>query len=219
MTIAHTTVGNLRAGSRNPRSALDPHRLQTLRRALAEYGDLSGVVYNTTTGELVGGHQRARACSDARVVIDHRHEPATRTGTVATGHVDMDGERHAYREVSWPREKQEMATIVANNNAGDWDRGMLAEMLRDLADMDMDMDLTMFDARERETLSFDLPAPPVIDEARNGRTDHAPDASTPDASPADDLRTTGRETREIEMASLGTAGAVCPRCKFEFDPN
>ncbi len=52
-------VKDLKAFPRNPRKITDK-KLDMLGKAMREFGDLSGVIYNTRTGHLVGGHQRIK---------------------------------------------------------------------------------------------------------------------------------------------------------------
>jgi hypothetical protein len=70
------------------------------------FGPLDGIVYNRRTKELVGGNMRSvrfRQCEDPEIVIDETYPKASKTGTVAMGHVMVDGERWTYREVDWPK--------------------------------------------------------------------------------------------------------------------
>jgi hypothetical protein len=123
-----------------------------LKKALAEFGDLSGIVYNARTQRLVGGHQRSKVLPDGEIVIEKQHEVPTRTGTVAEGHVLVDGERMSYRLVDWDEAKEKAANIAANKHGGDFDLPALSEWLLDLDAENIDMDLTGFDAEELENL-------------------------------------------------------------------
>lgn len=143
-------VKELAPNPKNPRTITEP-KLEQLKKALLEFGDLSGVVFNRTSGQLVGGHQRAKQFdSTAEVTIAKTYAKPTRTGTVAEGYVTFHGERFAYREVKWPKHKEMAANIAANKGAGVWDMAQLGEWMKELGsfDVDFDLDLTMFDTEE-----------------------------------------------------------------------
>ena len=104
--VPATTLGDLTPNPDNPRT-ISPERLEMLRRSLGEFGDLSGFVLNVKTGRLVGGHQRQKVLPpDAAITIEKEHKKPTVNGTVRTGHVQIGGERFAYREVSWPVDRK-----------------------------------------------------------------------------------------------------------------
>lgn len=143
-------VKDLAANPKNPRRITDA-KLAQLAKSMREFGDLSGIVFNLSTGNVVGGHQRTKNLdTDATVTIIKDYDRITRTGTKAEGYVEQDGERFAYRAVCWSHEKEMAANIAANKGAGEWDVDQLGEWIRELSsfDIDYDMDLTMFDAEE-----------------------------------------------------------------------
>jgi hypothetical protein len=115
------------------------------------HGDLSGVVFNRKTGNLVGGTQRSKKFDKtAEVVITKRFPKPTKVGTVALGYIKFKGERFSYREVEWDKHQEMAASLAANNNAGEWDQEELGVQLKELGsfDVDYDLDLTMFDENE-----------------------------------------------------------------------
>lgn len=126
----YKTLDELAADPKNPRR-ISRHDFNALKRSIDVFGDLSGIVMNTTTGELVGGHQRIEAFKslgkNAQIEIVQRLEQPSRVGTVAIGFVLMDGERYAYREVQWEREMQQAANVAANRISGEFDVDKLAE--------------------------------------------------------------------------------------------
>ncbi len=111
--------------AKNPRKITEAD-FKTLQATLEKYGDISGIVLNKRTGELVGGHQRTRVFKDkeSTVTIEKTYPKPTQTGTVALGYVEVDGERFSYREVDWDEAKAEGANIAANKVGGefDWDK-------------------------------------------------------------------------------------------------
>ncbi len=137
----------------NPRS-ITPAKLEQLKRALAEFGDLGGIVFNRKTKQLVGGHQRTSLFSGtADITYVKKYTTPTPTGTVAEGYITTaEGERFSYREVLWDETKEKAANIAANKGAGEWDFPKLGEWMRELDDFAFDLDLTMFDEDERKEL-------------------------------------------------------------------
>jgi DNA modification methylase len=154
----------------NPRTMTDDDRAR-LGKTLREFGDLGGVVMNTKSGQLVGGHQRVndfRSDPEAKVVIERKLQKPDATGSTAFGYVEAHGTRYSYREVSWPTSKEAAANLAANRVHGDFDMGQVAEMLGEF-DAGFDFDLTGFDPGEvagmlhDETESVDVE--PKIDHA------------------------------------------------------
>lgn len=144
-------LGELKHNAKNPRKITDP-KLEMLRKSLEEFGDLSGIVFNRVTGNLVGGHQRSKVLPlDAQIVItqDYGDKP-TRSGTIAEGHVVIAGEKFKYREVEFDEQKETAAMIAANKHGGEWDFPVLNDLLLELDQESYAMDLTGFDLVELE---------------------------------------------------------------------
>lgn len=143
-------VQDLTHNPKNPRTITD-EKLEQLKQALLEFGDLSGIVFNRKTKHLVGGHQRTKHFDeDSVVTITKKYPKPSKTGTVAEGYIDLFGERFSYREVSWPLFKERAANLAANKGAGEWDVPELQTWLKELGSFDADLDLsfTMFDSTE-----------------------------------------------------------------------
>lgn len=147
------TVQDLRANPDNPRSITD-ERLSQLDKAIRKFGDLSGVVYNAKTGNLVGGHQRIKKLNPkAKVKITSRADKPTKLGTTAVGYIEIaPGERISYREVEWDRKTEKAAMIAANSNAGEFDLEKLSGLIRDLDESGFDLDLTMLSKDDLEDM-------------------------------------------------------------------
>jgi hypothetical protein len=144
-------ASKLKPNPLNPRTITD-EQLAALKAAMIEFGDLSGLVHNLTTGNLVGGHQRLKVLGNAPVTVLNRNAAPTRQGTVAEGYVTYEGERFVYREVQWSPDKEKAAMIAANKHGGDWDIPGLSALLVELDAADFDMQLTGFSAAELEQL-------------------------------------------------------------------
>ena len=121
------TVDELRAYDKNPRK-MRRDDFEMLQKSLEEFGDLSGVIFNRRTGNLVGGHQRTNhfRSKKAEITLTEEFEAPSKAGTVATGFVVVDGEKYAYREVDWDEEQEARANILANKVSADWDYDILA---------------------------------------------------------------------------------------------
>ena len=106
MPKANSSLSQLSGNPKNPRR-ISEKKLELLKRALGEFGDLSGIIFNRTTKHLVGGHQRVMVLpKDAKVVITKNYDAPTRTGTVAEGFVEIDGER--FLRGTNPRQKNNL---------------------------------------------------------------------------------------------------------------
>ncbi|MCA1571319.1 MAG: DNA methylase [Chloroflexi bacterium] len=145
----------MRPDPANPRKITET-AAEKLARSMEEFGDLSGVVRNVVTNELVGGHQRvARFVADnPPVTVTERFDEATVVGTLAHGYVTWRGERWSYREVAWERAKQVAANIAANNPElqGEFDFPVLADAVAYLEGEGYDATLTGYDIGQIEQL-------------------------------------------------------------------
>jgi ParB-like chromosome segregation protein Spo0J len=147
---------DLKANPKNPRT-VSPQKLEMLKKSLAEFGDLGGIVFNTKTGFIVGGHQRAKMLNSASVVeITKKYSKPTSTGTTAEGYVIVGNERYSYREVKWEKAREQAANIAANKGAGEWDLSQLSEWMKELKSLKFDLDLTMYDENELTSLLQDI---------------------------------------------------------------
>lgn len=133
-------IQDLRGDPKNPRT-ISKDEYAMLKRTLDRFGDLSGIILNTTTNELVGGHQRIKhfQSTNAQIEIAQRLEQPTKRGTVAIGFVILDGERFAYREVQWDKATQQAANIAANRIGGEFDVNLLAEVTYEIQQANPDL--------------------------------------------------------------------------------
>lgn len=118
-------IADLTPNASNPRKITDKRKAQ-LRKSLEQFGNLSPITWNKTTGRVIGGNQRLEGYRD----LGHTH--------VDVWVVELD-------------EAREKAAVVAlNNHAGEWDNSKLADMIRDIQKTDLDMQLTGFENIERD---------------------------------------------------------------------
>lgn len=137
-----------RGADYNPRKITKPE-IDRLKKAIEEFGDLGGIVFNRRTGRLVGGHQRIKVIPKDAIIEKTELSERSRTGTVAHGFIIIDGEKYSYREVDWDETKEKAANIAANAHGGDWDEEKLGELLKELSsDVNFDIDLTGFTLAE-----------------------------------------------------------------------
>ena len=141
----------MRPNPNNPRKISDK-KLKMMAKSLHEFGDLSGVVHNLSSGTLVGGHQRIKIMGDLPPVITQKYKKPTRTGTLAEGYIEYEGERFTYREVKWGPEKETAAMIAANNQGGENDFAILSDMITHLDSINLDLDLIGLDEKEIENI-------------------------------------------------------------------
>jgi hypothetical protein len=118
-------VSDLKKYHKNPRTLSDK-QFNLLKRDIEELGDLSGIVHDVNTNEIIGGNQRSIIFEDAEIVLTEQFDKPTKTGTIALGYIIYKKEKYAYRKVKWTKKQCEKACIVANKAGGNWDFDILA---------------------------------------------------------------------------------------------
>ena len=142
-------VKDLKASPYNPRKISETD-LQELKAAMQEFGDLSGIVMNTATGRLVGGHQRVKIFDPTWPIITRAQKD--NVGTLALGYVETPYGMWTYREVHWSEAKEQMANIAANKHGGEWDMPKLKDLFAEVDTGEMDFDLTGFTYEEASNI-------------------------------------------------------------------
>lgn len=129
--MSDRTIDDLKANPMNPRKMMKDDA-ESLGKGMDKFGDLSCIVFNIQTGQLVGGHQRIntinRLGGRKEVQITQRFDPQTEDGTTALGYVIFNKKPFAYREVNWNPTWEAAANIAANRVQGQFDRDLLAEV-------------------------------------------------------------------------------------------
>ncbi len=139
-------INDLRPAGYNPR-VISEWQQEVLADSLKKFGDLSGVVYNKRTKQLVGGHQRIHVLENNPKIVKHEHKDSV--GTVAIGYIETDFGQLQYREVDWDLTTEKAANIAANKIGGEWDDEKLALMIKDLMEAgEIDVNITGFDDDE-----------------------------------------------------------------------
>lgn len=149
MIVERLPIAQLRPAPYNPRQTLRPGMpaYERLARSLAEFDLVQPIVWNRTTGHVVGGHQRL--------------EVLKRQGATAVDCV----------VVELPLAREKALNVALNNErlAGAWDEQKLVDLLDDLSQLpDFDVTLTGFDEADLR----DLRLAPQLDVAATG--DDAP---------------------------------------------
>lgn len=128
------TTKKLKPAGYNPR-VISSGRLKQLDSSINTFGDLSGIVFNVRTGNLVSGHQRMKTLKSAKTRIVQVHHTDD-YGTIAIGHVEVKTKSGSlkipYRAVDWPTQREKAANIAANAHGGNFDKDKLALVLADL---------------------------------------------------------------------------------------
>ena len=114
--------------NKNPRR-ITPKQLEQLKANIQELGDLSGIVHDLNTDEIISGNQRSKVIdiNKCEVVITEKYDTPNQQGTVAWGFVIFEGQKLNYRQVRWDERQREKANITANALGGDWDYDILED--------------------------------------------------------------------------------------------
>ena len=117
----------------NPRKDLKPgdQEYEKLKRSIEQFGYVEPVIWNKTTGRVVGGHQRLKVLLDLGLT------------EVECVIIEMD------------EEKEKALNIALNKISGDWDKNKLALLIADLQGTDFDVSLTGFEPAELDALFKD----------------------------------------------------------------
>ena len=112
---------------KNPREITE-HQYHDLKKWLAELGDLSGIVHDLNSDEVISGNQRSRVfdINKCEIVLYEQLDKPDDQGTVAHGYLIWQGRKYVYRQVRWNERQCEQANIVANKAGGSWDTDILA---------------------------------------------------------------------------------------------
>ncbi len=133
MQIEKLKTDRLIPADYNPRKDLKPGdpEYEKLKRSIEQFGYVEPVIWNKTTGQVVGGHQRLKVLLDMGI---------TEVDCVV---IEMD------------EEKEKALNIALNKISGDWDKDKLALLIADLQGADFDVSLTGFEPAELDALFKD----------------------------------------------------------------
>ena len=130
MEIRKIPVSEIKPAKYNPRKDLKPGdpAYEKLKRSMIEFGYVEPIIWNEETGNIVGGHQRYKVL-------------------VAEGYKEVE-----CVVVRLSPEREKALNIALNKVTGDWEIEALADLLKNLDELDFDVTLTGFDAAEIEDL-------------------------------------------------------------------
>jgi len=198
-------IKDLREANYNPR-VISAKRLDNLHKSMTTYGDLSGVVFNRKTKNLISGHQRLKPLRDKGVKTKIVTKPIRdEFGTVEEGHIIAKTSagtlRIPLRIVEWSDKKAEMAAnIAANAHGGDFDKSKLGVLLEKLdAGKTFDIELVGLDPLSVRNL---LPKMPTVSKGSTS-------ADEDDEDSGESFQEYGEDSFEFEH--------TCPKCKFQFN--
>ena len=132
----------MRKYEHNPRT-WTKKQVQQLRKSMLELGDLSGIVHDLNSDQIIGGNFRSDIMdiNKCEIEIVKQYDVPTPQGTVAIGFVTWNGEKFNYRQVRWMKEQCDRACISANAMGGDFDYDELANYFSeyDLEEFGLDL--------------------------------------------------------------------------------
>ena len=133
MIIEKMKTEKLLPADYNPRKDLKPGdaEYEKLKRSIEQFGYVEPVIWNKTTGRVVGGHQRLKVLIDMGI------------NEVDCVIIEMD------------ENKEKALNVALNKISGEWDKDKLALLITDLQAEDFDVSLTGFDAAEIDDLFKD----------------------------------------------------------------
>ena len=166
MIIEKKNTVDLLPADYNPRKDLKPGdaEYEKLKRSIEQFGYVEPVIWNKTTGRVVGGHQRLK------VLID-------------MGMTEVD-----CVVVELSEEKEKALNVALNKISGDWDKDKLALLIADLQGADFDVSLTGFEPAEIDALFKDT----LKDGVKDDDFDVGAELEKPTFSKAGDIWTLGR---------------------------
>ena len=122
------TPFDLRPASYNPRLFTDANR-DSLGESMEEFGDISGITFNSLTGNLVTGHHRWEQICNKHGIQNIKLE--SMKGTDCHYVTDLGGKRIGFlvRVVEWNIDKEKLANVTANSPTV---RGEFTDKLQDI---------------------------------------------------------------------------------------
>ena len=166
MIFEKKNTADLLPADYNPRKDLKPGdaEYEKLKRSIEQFGYVEPVIWNQTTGRVVGGHQRLKVLMD-----------------MAMTEVDCV-------VVAMDEEKEKALNIALNKISGDWDKDKLALLIADLQGADFDVSLTGFEPAEIDALFKDA----LKDGVKDDDFDVGAELAQPTMTKPGDIWTLGR---------------------------
>ena len=144
MIIQSIPIDKINPAKYNPRKDLKPgdSDYEKLKKSINEFDMVEPLVWNTRSGNLVGGHQRLK-------ILKERGD-----AEVEVSVVDLDDA------------KEKALNLALNKISGEWDFPLLKDLLEELDVGTFDMEITGFDLKEIEDLmtQFHVPEEGLTDD-------------------------------------------------------
>lgn len=166
MIIEKMKTEKLLPADYNPRKDLKPGdaEYEKLKRSIEQFGYVEPVIWNKTTGRVVGGHQRLKVLIDMGI------------NEVECVIVEMD------------ENKEKALNVALNKISGEWDKDKLALLITDLQAEDFDISLTGFDTAEIDDLFKDT----IVDRVKDDDFDVDAELQNPTITKLGDVWQLGR---------------------------
>jgi len=132
MEIRKVPIEQLNPAVYNPRKYLRPEdeEYRKLERSIEEFGYIDPIIWNETTGNILGGHQRLKIL-------------------ISMGYTEVE-----VSVVRMDEATEKSANIALNKISGEWDKIKLAEILDEIIQAGIDATLTGFDTLEIDLLTI-----------------------------------------------------------------
>ena len=129
MEFKKLKIADLVPASYNPRKALKPGdaEYEKIKNSITEFGYVDPVIVNDDM-TVIGGHQRLTVLKDL-------------------GYEEID-----CVVISIDKTKEKALNIALNKITGEWNKELLADLIKDLQEADFDVSFTGFDPPEVEQL-------------------------------------------------------------------
>jgi len=90
--------------------------IQKLKESIELLGDISGIVYDVSTDEIICGNQRSSIIdiNNRDITYVKEFKKPDKFGTLAYGHVEWEGQLYTFRKVKWNEEQRQLANLSAN---------------------------------------------------------------------------------------------------------
>ena len=133
MLMEKKKITDLIPADYNPRKDLKPGdpEYEKLKRSIETFGLVQPIIWNKTTGRVVGGHQRLKVLIDMGI---------TETECVV---------------VEFDENNEKALNIALNKISGDWNKDQLVFILSEIHASDFDLSLTGYDMAEYDALFKD----------------------------------------------------------------
>lgn len=148
MKIQTVPINSLQMAAYNPRKELqeEDKEYQDLKSSMAEFGYVEAIVWNESTGNVVGGHQRLRIL-------------------LAQGATEVE-----VSVVNLDPEKEKALNVALNKISGSWDYDKLSELMQDLVEHDL-ASFTGFSEKEIDDMLKDIESGAESDQIGGGSSD------------------------------------------------